>query len=178
MPKGGLWDVDGFPSAMVDGHFTHHGQVGFSYIPITYILSTVLSFAKDPLSRCFMTGPVNLVATFCVLWYKDRVFFRYIWLKMPKLETDIIYRYLFTLSRQLHVRWKAKILNSSLFWMTPPFGGMALTQLPYTLSILKHIDMHRFQLSQAGVSTSDSLSWTLLLIATFGLVPLTFFERV
>ena len=54
MPKGGLWDVDGFPSAMVDGHFTHHGQVGFSYIPITYILSTVLSFAKDSLSRYFM----------------------------------------------------------------------------------------------------------------------------
>ena len=45
---------------MVDGHFTHHGQVGFSYIlayyiPITYILSTVLSFAKEPLGRYFMT---------------------------------------------------------------------------------------------------------------------------
>ena len=39
---------------MVDGHFTHHGKAGFSYIlAITYILSTVLSFAKDSLGRYF-----------------------------------------------------------------------------------------------------------------------------
>ena len=100
--------------------------------------------------------PSYLVATFCFLWYKDQ-FLRSIWLKLPKLKTVIINVHSL-LFRQLHVRWKARILNSSLFWMTSPFGRMELTQLPYTPSILKHIDMHRFQLSQAGVSTSDSLS--------------------
>ena len=78
-----------------------------------------------------------LVATFWVLWYKDQ-FLRSIWLKLPKLKTDIIYvNALKThsdvrsiLFRQLYVRWKARILNSSLFWMTSPFGRMELSQLP------------------------------------------------